>query len=181
MVLHARALTTIFSKLTAVVPQDGQIEGKGRHTRILNVNILTKDGLATNVYHSDDFLILDTIIETDGTKGISLDLYVVNSAEQRIYFYNSNLFGRFDVPTCSGCYKFRMTFRPLMLASGDYRIDLATSLTNIGHDHYVSNATNFRIPFFNPTGNSWDFKDSTGSGMIALVLENVISDNYKPL
>ena len=43
-------------------------------------------------------------------------------------------------------------------ASGSYFWDVATSLTNVNWDHNVSHAFEFDVPFSNPLGREFDFK-----------------------
>ena len=155
--------------------REPSIQKAGTYSRVLDVSLLDKDGCPTNTYPSDTPLVLDATIETDGTKGLSFDIHVLNSTGQRVYFYNSNLFDGFDLPSSKGCYKIRISFKPLRLAAGSYSIDFATAVTNFSLDNYVSAAVMFEIPYFNPVGSSWDFRESDGSGMIALSPQAPIS------
>jgi lipopolysaccharide transport system ATP-binding protein len=144
------------------------IRAGGRHTRVLEVNVLDENGSPSDRYCSASPLVLDVILETDGAKGMSFDVYIVNGLGQRIYYYTSNLFEEVDIPTSPGRYRFRLNFKPLLLASGEYSIDLATAVTNVAYDNYVAAAAAFRVSHFNPTGNFWDFRGMDGYGMVAL-------------
>ena len=149
----------------------------GCHTRVLSVSIVDDAGLPTHYYLSHNPLMLEARIETDGTKGMSFDVYILNSYGQRVLFYTSNLFDNIDLPTCRGRYDIRIALKPLLLASGSYKIDFATAFTRMGYDDYVTHAANFEIPYSNPTGNSWDFRESGGYGLVAMTLEAPVTVN----
>jgi len=145
-----------------------------RYTRVLSVDVLDEGGLPTCNYSSDNPLVLEVAIQTDGVKGMSFDIYISNSLGHRVYFYTSNLFDEIDIPASRGCYQFRLTFRPLMLASGNYSVDVATALTNIGYDDHVVEAATFQVHYFNPTGRSWDFRELDGYGSVAMTLDATV-------
>ena len=147
---------------------------EGRYTRVLSVDVLDEGGLPTCNYSSDNPLVLEVAIQTDGVKGMSFDIYISNSLGHRVYFYTSNLFDEIDIPASRGCYQFRLTFRPLMLASGNYSVDVATALTNIGYDDHVVEAATFQVHYFNPTGRSWDFRELDGYGSVAMTLDATV-------
>jgi lipopolysaccharide transport system ATP-binding protein len=169
------AIEAYLEEMTDRSHQPSSAQGKGHHTRVLSVRVLDSNGSPTENYSSDSPLILDVTIETDGAKGLSFDVYVVNSLGQRVYFYTSNLFDEIDIPSAKGCYRGKIAFKPLLLASGNYSIDFATAVTNVGYDNYVSTAATFRIPYFNPTGSSWDFRESDGYGSVAMSLSEPLS------
>jgi lipopolysaccharide transport system ATP-binding protein len=146
----------------------------GHHTRVLDVRVLDQHGLSTENYYSEGPLTLDITFETDGTRGMCFDVYIKNPLGQRVYFYTSNQFDEISLPTSDGCYRLRISFGPLLLASGAYGIDFATAFTNVGYDDYASDAATFRIPYFNPTGKSWDFRHSDGYGLVAMALKEFV-------
>jgi hypothetical protein len=61
-----------------------------------------------------------------------------------------------------------LELEPLWLASGDYVLDVATSIAQSDFDHYVEAAVPFQVLSCNPGNQSWDFKQSYGLGSFAI-------------
>ena len=73
------------------------------------------------------------------------------------------------LPASKGIYTCRLTLEPMWLASGSYFWHVVTSLTNVNWDHNVSHAFEFDVPFSNPLGREFDFKQVYGYGAVALL------------
>jgi len=148
--------------------------GRGRYTQLLDLTILDNNLRQIDRYRSDAPLVLDIKVRTDGTRGMSFDVYISNEKGQRIYFYNSAAFDAVDLPTFPGYYNIKCTFNALLLAGGDYTIDIATVFNNLGYDHYASNVARLHIPYFSPAVGSWNFLALDGYGIVAMGLESAI-------
>src|SRR5262249_23050091 len=59
--------------------REPSVQKTGTYSRVLNVSLLDKEGHPTNTYLSDMPLVLDATIETNGAKGLSFDIHVLNS------------------------------------------------------------------------------------------------------
>jgi lipopolysaccharide transport system ATP-binding protein len=143
--------------------------GAGRHTCIRDVNFLDKHSRSTSQYVPGEQMALEVVVETDGTPGMSLELFLVDTNTARIGMASTYQFHGRSLPQRKGTYRTVLNLSPIWLASGSYGFDVATSLVNIETDHYVTSAAEFDVQFSNPHGLSWDFKRSHGYGAIALL------------
>lgn len=148
--------------------------GRGQNTQILKVELLDGALCPTDLYQSDGPLRLRITVQTDGTSGMSFQVYVSDAKGQRIFHYAAVLYDEFVLPRISGIYHLVCEFAPLRLASGDYTIDLATTYGNVGYDHYGSQVARFSIPHYSPGGKGWNFMAARGFGLVAMSLVNKI-------
>jgi lipopolysaccharide transport system ATP-binding protein len=139
--------------------------GKGRHTAIRDVRLLDKDNQPTTQYIPGDPLRVNVIVETDGTPGMSLELFLVDATRIRFGAVSTYCFQGKTLPAKKGTYQVNLTLPPLWLASGSYGFDVSTSLVNIEWDHTIESAVEFYVqcPF--------DLKQSDGYGTLALLSE----------
>jgi lipopolysaccharide transport system ATP-binding protein len=143
--------------------------GKGRHTTIRDVRLRDKNDQATSHYVPGEPLRLDVIIETDGTAGMSLELFLVDAARVSLGMASTYQFQGQTIPQKEGTYRVRLNLGPLLLATGRYGFDVRSSVVNIGWDHCIESAVEFDVHFSNPLGLAWDFKQSFRYGSIVLL------------
>lgn len=145
--------------------------GKGRHTAIRNVRLLDKDNQPTTQYIPGEPLRVDVIVETDGTPGLSLDLFLVDATRTRLGMASTSHFHGQTLPPRRGTYRVRLNLDPLWLASGTYGFDVTTAIVHVGWDHLIESAIEFDVQFSNPLGFALDFKQSYGYGSMALLCD----------
>jgi len=153
-----------------VVPEEnGRVtrHGRGVHTAILAVRLRDLTDTPTAYYIPGERFTIEIVIETDGTRGLSLELFLMDEFYARIGFASIRDFHGQVLPEQPGVYTCRLELEPLWLASGSYYVEVRTSLANICWDHCVENACRFEVPFSNPTGRELDFKQSYGHGPLA--------------
>jgi lipopolysaccharide transport system ATP-binding protein len=145
--------------------------GKGKHTAIRDVRILTKDEYQpTTQYVPGEPLTLEVTIDTDGTRGMSLELFLTDASRTRLGFASTYSFHGQTLPEKEGSYRAIIKLDPLWLAAGNYTFDVATSVpSNDEWDHSVESAVEFEVQFSNALGYPWDFKQSYGFGCITLL------------
>lgn len=151
------------------------IKGKGNHTVLLSMKLLDKDFKFTNYYTPGEQMIIEFEIETDGLDGMSWELFLVDQTSQAKIAISSlyQLEGK-KIPNRKGIYRYTVKFSPLLIASGNYYFDFATSIINVTWDHYVERALDFDVPYFNSAlGGAWDFKSSLGFGNFAIACEDL--------
>jgi lipopolysaccharide transport system ATP-binding protein len=142
--------------------------GRGVHTAILGARLLDQSGDPVTDYTPGELLTVEVTFETDGTTGLSLDLFLLDGTRQKLGMASSSRFHGLTLPKHAGCFRTRLELPPLWLASGRYRVDLATSVPNLYRDHVVEDALEFEVVSSNPGGLSYDFKQSMNFGTIAL-------------
>ena len=142
--------------------------GRGESTAIMQVQLVGEDGIPTNTFMSGEPLLLDVVFSTDGTPAFSLETVVVGADRQKLALASLQAFNGVSLPRSAGIYKARLETEPLWLASGDYFVDVGTSLSNTGFDHYVEDAVSFQVLSCNRGNQVWDFKQSYGLGAFAL-------------
>ncbi len=145
--------------------------GKGKHTAIRDVRLVTKDGYQpTTQYVPGEPLILEMIIDSDGTRGMSLELFLTDASRTRLGFASTYSFHGQTLPEKEGSYRAIIKLDPLWLAAGNYTFDVATSVpSNNQWDHWVESAIEFDVQFSNALGYPWDFKQSYGFGCLTLL------------
>lgn len=147
--------------------EDGRDWGAGAHTRIRSVELIGADG-PTRIYLPGTPLRLRILLDTDGTPGLSVDVFLTNALRSRIALWSMHHFDAMSLPTEPGSYELTIDAAPIFLASGSYCIDVATAVTMVNWDHQVYEAIEFETPFSNVGGGSWDFKQTFGYGFVAL-------------
>lgn len=110
---------------------------------------------------------LDITIRTDGTPGMSVELFLVSPGGERVALFSLSHFHDCDLPRKAGEYRCSVSLAPFNLASGRYTLDAATSLTNIGWDDYLEQALVLNVEYCNPSNLAWDMKESFGFGHLA--------------
>jgi lipopolysaccharide transport system ATP-binding protein len=148
--------------------------GKGRHTAIRNAYLVDKNNQPTTQYIPGEPLRLAVIMETDGTPGMSLELFLVDATRTRLGMVSTYYFQGKALPQRKGTYQVNLTLAPLWLASGSYGFDVSTSLVNPEYavwDHSIESAVDFDVQFSNPLGFPYDLKQSDGYGPLALLSE----------
>jgi lipopolysaccharide transport system ATP-binding protein len=142
--------------------------GHGECTAIQKVRLVGEDGVPTTTFTSGEPLRLDLVFSTDGGPAFSLEIVLAGADRQKLALASLQGFHGITLPRTAGVYKTRLETEPLWLASGDYSLDVATSITNSGFDHYVEEAVSFQVLSCNRGNQSWDFKQSYGIGAFAL-------------
>jgi lipopolysaccharide transport system ATP-binding protein len=144
---------------------------KGKHTTIRDVRLLTKDDhRPTTQYVPGEPLMLEVTIDTDGTRGMSLELFLTDWSRTRLGFASTYSFHGQTLPEKKGTYRAIIKLDPLLLAAGPYAFDVATSEPSANHwDHWVEAAVEFEVQFSNPLGYPWDFRQSYGFGALSLL------------
>jgi lipopolysaccharide transport system ATP-binding protein len=146
--------------------------GHGTHTAIRGANLLNSAGQPTSTYLPGEPLRVEILLETDGTKGLSLELILTDAVRARLALASLYQFQRQSLPDKKGTYKVHLSLAPVLLASGRYEFDITTSVPNSCWDHYVETAVIFDVPFCNPLGHPWDFRQISGLGSVALLCAN---------
>jgi homopolymeric O-antigen transport system ATP-binding protein len=164
VVSHYTQMTNLF-----MVPGRARRWGKGLHTMICEARLLDQNGQQTAQYISGDPLRVDVVIETDGARGMSLELFLTDASRTRLGLLSTYQFHRQMLPEKKGRYRVTLKLAPLWLASGAYGFDVATSIVNAGWDHTVESAIEFSVQCSNAPGYHWDFKQSYGFGSLALL------------
>lgn len=143
---------------------------RGKHTEIHGVRLLDRAGQATSHHIPGDRLRFEIDVKTDGAAGLSLEIFLNDSSKSRIGMASIYQFHGETLPSKRGLYTCRLEVEPPLLASGSYSIDLTTSIANVSWDHFVESAIEFDVPFSNPLGREFDFKQTLGFGSVALLL-----------
>jgi lipopolysaccharide transport system ATP-binding protein len=145
--------------------------GRGTHTTIRSARLIDARGQTTRHYLPSTAMEVEILFETDGEAGLSIEAFLLDAAKVKIGLASLYQFHGQNLPLTNGAYCCRLKLNPIGLASGWYSIDLTTSVVNSNWDHYVEAAIDFEVPFSNPHGRAWDFRQSYGYGALALLCE----------
>jgi len=142
--------------------------GSGRHTGIREARLLDANGQPTGQIMPGMPFQLEVEFETDGTRGLSCDLLLVDQNKAKIALGSLSHFEGQTLPAVAGSYRLSMGFAPLNLAAGQYTLDISTSIINQSWDHYVDDAVSFEVLYSNPSGLPWNFSQGFGYGSFSL-------------
>jgi hypothetical protein len=157
-------------------PKTGQARrgwGKGLHTAIIEAHLLDKDCQPTTRYIPGEPFRIEAVVETDGSRGLSLELFLTDASRVRVGFVSTYQFHGQTLPEKKGRYRLMIKLDALWLASGNYGFDVATSVVNANWDHTVESAIEFDVQFSNALGYPWDFRQSYGYGPLTLLCNPV--------
>lgn len=155
----------------------GKSWSRGTHTSIRAVRLVDAEGGCTSSYMPGQPLRVEVELETDGTAGLSLEIFLTDVHGSKLGMASSFQFHGQTLPSQDGIYDCRFEFEPMWLASGKYSVDVRTSVINVDWDHSVEQALEFDVPFSNPLGWAFDFKQCYGYGPLALLSSRQIRFN----
>jgi lipopolysaccharide transport system ATP-binding protein len=154
--------------------------GRGTHTAVRAVRLLDADGESTATYVPGQALRVEVEMETDGTSGMSLEVFLKDMSRVPIGMASSYQFHGQVLPSSQGAYVCRLELEPMWLATGSYTLDARTSAINVGWDHSVEDALEFDVPFSNPLSREFDFKQTYGYGPLAMLSSPPVRFNPIP-
>ena len=157
-----------YLRLSANPAEEKRPWGYGRHTTIRSVQLLDTNDEPISQYLPGQPFRVRVDFETDGTSGMSLEMFLADSSKARIGMASSYQFDGEMLPAKEGRYVCELQLQPLWLASGSYSLEVATSLINVNWDHRVESALEFDVPYSNLPGSKFDFKQSSAYGSLAL-------------
>jgi lipopolysaccharide transport system ATP-binding protein len=166
---NTTAAINAYIQTTTSANIDDKQWGQGAHTTIRAVRLLDEREETVSQYSLGQPLCIEVELTTDGTPGMSLELFLSDASGVRIGMASLFHFHDLTLPSAMGTYLCRFRFEPLWLASGPYAIEAATSVPNVNWDHIVELALQFDVPFSNPLNCKLDFKQSYGFGPLALL------------
>ena len=138
----------------------------GKHSRIMSAKFVQSN--SEEMYYRDNAdIAVDITFSTDGTGGMSLDLFLVSPRGDRLALFSLSHFHGASLPRAKGVYICRLQLGSLNLASGRFTFDAVTSLTNITWDDYLEQALVLNVDCCNPSNLPWDMKESYGFGYMA--------------
>jgi lipopolysaccharide transport system ATP-binding protein len=156
----------LINKTSGIFSTSGNIT-KIHSAKIISLNIENRNKTKKQIE-----LIIGIDIETNGQENTSFELILKDSKKQRIGLVSSYQFHQKKLPSKKGLYSTTIEIEPLNLASGEYFIDITTSIINQCWDHYIEDALSFNVSYSNPLGYSWDFKQDYNYGTMALLLKS---------
>jgi lipopolysaccharide transport system ATP-binding protein len=142
--------------------------GRGTYATVLEARLINATGGETFYYAPGTPLVIDMVIETDGSPGLSLEVLLGDAAYVRLGMASTYQFHGSCIPAEPGRFRVALALAPLWLASGVYTLDLLTSVANSHWDHHYRNAVTFEVVASNPGGRAFDFEQSLGYGSFAL-------------
>jgi lipopolysaccharide transport system ATP-binding protein len=163
--------TDAIRRYAEVLDQRGKTErsfGKGSHTAIKSASLIDENGAPTSNYIAGEPFRIDLVISTDGGSTHSVEIILANAERQKLALGALHAFHGVTLPREPGIYRTVLDIEPLWLASGEYSLDIATSVANAAFDHYVEDALPFQVLSCNPGDKPWDFKQSYMLGSFAM-------------
>jgi lipopolysaccharide transport system ATP-binding protein len=157
---------------TASLAKGGHVRnwGRGKDATLISATLMDETGQATDHYTPGTPLSMHIVFETTGMPGMSIDVTLRDQHNLPVGYYASGSFSSIPLPTVAGRYECTLSLDRLMLAAGEYNIDLHTASTAIIIDHKVDGAIQFVVTACNPGDIGYDFRQDEGVGHLALRL-----------
>src|ERR1700735_27828 len=111
--------------------------GKGMHTAIQSASLVDENGAPTTSYIAGEPFRVELALTTDGGPSYSVEIIIADADRQRLALGSLQAFHGVSLPRKAGMYRALLEIEPLWLASGDYCLDIATSIASSAFDHYV--------------------------------------------
>ena len=159
-----------YSKSTVLLKQNNKVTGRGVHTTIQNVRCLDQCGRQTNTYTPGTPLNIEITFATDGTPGLSIEIFLIGVERQKLALASMQWFHGETLPKSTGIFRALLCLEAMWIASGPYSLDVTTTVGNENFDHYVYDAVFFDVIHSNRGSHSWDFTHLHGYGAFALGL-----------
>lgn len=148
------------------------VRNKGKHSTITAVRLLDESGESTDNYVSGRPFSLEIHFTTDGTRDLSLDLFLTDVNQTALATASTYQLNGVHLPETPGSYVCCLRLQPLLLASGVYYLNISTARVNTYWDHQVERALIFNVSFLNPNGIAWELKSTDGYGALAWLADN---------
>ncbi len=153
--------------------------GQGSDSTLVSADLLDEQGNPTERFESGSPLRLRIVVATTGLPGMCIELVVRDELGLPFAFYSTGIFSQISLPAATGQFECVITLDSYFLAAGQYSIDLDTCYTNVHTDHRVESAVRFRVDRCSPGKGSFNFRQSNGTGSIAMSLKAPIE--FKPI
>jgi lipopolysaccharide transport system ATP-binding protein len=174
---------SLYTQLITETPTTNKsaIDTRGIHTAIRKVQLIDECGQPVTNHITGQPLRIKVDFETDGTRGMSLEAFLLDQCGTRIAFFSDHHFHGRNLPTKPGLYEYQLEWEPVWLASGSYSLDVATVDANVAWDHYLHRAVTIEVPYCNPGDRSWDFRQNYSYGYFALVRKQTDFQTAQPV
>jgi lipopolysaccharide transport system ATP-binding protein len=153
--------------------------GRGSDATLVSAELLDDQGNRTDVLESGSSVRVRVVVDTTGMPGMCIELRVRDELGLPVAFYSTGTFSQVNLPTVTGRFECVIVLAPLLLAAGQYSIDLESAHTNVHTDHRVESALRFVVDRCSPDNGSFNFRQAQGSGSLAMTLKEPIE--FKPL
>ncbi|TLD69258.1 ATP-binding cassette domain-containing protein [Phragmitibacter flavus] len=166
----------VISDYLAATKQNGVIftpSGTGKHTTILQVQNTNKHPNKAVEASDQTTIDVNVTFTTDGSPNLSIELFLIDITGQKLAMFSLQLFTGQSLPSRAGTYTLQFTSEPMRLAAGEYTMDIATSITNVAWDHYLSSCIKLEIDSCVMGPTHWNFRNDLGFGQIPLLGDNV--------
>ena len=142
--------------------------GKGQNTALVSAALIDENGMPTDRYEPGTPIRLRVVLDTQGLRGMSLEMILRDEHNLPISYYSTGVFDRLSLPGKAGRFECNLVLAPYWLAAGDYCFDLLTTQTNVEVDHRVDNALRFFVERCSPDGIPFNFSQGKGEGAMAM-------------
>jgi lipopolysaccharide transport system ATP-binding protein len=155
--------------------------GQGADSTLVSANLLDEYGNPTERFESGTPLQVQVVVDTTGMPGMCIELLLRDELGLPFAFYSTGTFNQVTLPTEVGRFECVITLESYLLAAGQYSIDIETSYTNVHTDHRVENAVRFVVDQCTPGPGSFNFRQSLGTGSVAMKLKQPIEFKPRPV
>lgn len=159
-----------YSETISSLPKTGKQLGRGVHTAIQSAHLISEFGVPIGNYTPGSPLRLELVVATDGSPGLSIEIVLVGSSQEKLALASLHQFHGYTMPGTAGVYRVRFEIEPIWIASGSYSLDIMTSVVNSNWDHRAEGAVDFGVPYSNRGNEAWDFRQSENLGAFAMGL-----------
>jgi lipopolysaccharide transport system ATP-binding protein len=166
-ITEAGATRTVLDRY-ARAGENNQSAAQGRFATVAEARLVDEHGLQLTGHHGEPVVWVEVIVATTGNPHSSLECYLTDLEGTRLGLYSPGHFAGWRLPSAAGRYRCRLPISLPRLATGNFGIDVSTTVHGSGHDHYVANAIVFgsSSQFSFPT--KWELRKEYASGYFIL-------------
>jgi ABC-type polysaccharide/polyol phosphate transport system ATPase subunit len=145
-----------------------QSSGKGKHSSIIEAYLTDETGFRLPAHNGKPVIWIESIVETDGTALSSIECFLTDLEGTRLGLYSPGHFTSWRFPASAGRWRCRLPLAVPPLASGNYGLDICTTVHGKGPDHYIPNAIVIESSSLTNFPAKWELRKEYASGYFIL-------------
>ncbi len=142
--------------------------GNGRHASIIEAHLIDENGLRLPAHQGAPVMWIEVIVETDGTNLSSIECMLTDMDGTQLGLYSPGHFTSWRFPATRGRWQCRLPMSVPPLSSGNYGLDICTTIHGKGPDHYLPNAVIIESSSLVNFPSKWDLRKEYASGHFIL-------------
>jgi lipopolysaccharide transport system ATP-binding protein len=142
--------------------------GRGAHGTVVEAALVTEAGLRLPTVHGEPLAWVEIAVDSDGHPGLSVECCLTDLEGAKLGLCSPGRASAWRLPAAAGRHRLRLPLAMPRLASGNYGLDVCTTVDLSRHDHYVANAVLFESAITPASGHGWEMRKDPAHGHLLL-------------